>query len=194
MAVEKSYAPLGLFLVVGLVVVLATALFFIQRLRRREVITMVTYTRENVSGLEVSSPVRYRGVSLGRITDVRVDPRSNSIEVDFEVRDERHAIRPWLYFHDAQGQCLFATSDPHRHAAGAHRSTVEIPGNFLAEGLHSVDVVLATSVPMEVHVWERGLLTFQVTDSADGTTARGDWAGDLPGAVRPLLPWTTRKA
>ena len=85
MAVEKSYAPLGLFLVVGLVVVLATALFFIQRLRRREVITMVTYTRENVSGLEVSSPVRYRGVSLGRITDVRVDPRSNSIEVDFEV-------------------------------------------------------------------------------------------------------------
>ena len=45
----------------------------------------MTYTRENVSGLEVSSPVRYRGVSLGRITDVRVDPRSNSIEVNFEV-------------------------------------------------------------------------------------------------------------
>ena len=85
MAVEKSYARLGLFLVVGLVVVLATALFFIQRLRSREVIAMVTYTRENVSGLEVSSPVRYRGVSLGRITDVRVDPRSNSIEVNFEV-------------------------------------------------------------------------------------------------------------
>ena len=85
MAVEKSYARLGLFLVVGLVVVLATAMFFIQRLRSRDVITIVTYTRENVSGLEVSSPVRYRGVSLGRITDVRVDPRSNSIEVDFEV-------------------------------------------------------------------------------------------------------------
>lgn len=85
MAVEKSYAGLGLFLVVGLVVVLATAVFFIQRLRSREVITMVTYTRENVSGLEVSSPVRYRGVSVGRIADVRVDPRSNSIEVDFEV-------------------------------------------------------------------------------------------------------------
>ena len=85
MAVEKSYARLGLFLVVGLVVVLATALFFIQRLRSREVITAVTYTRENVSGLEVSSPVRYRGVSVGRIADVRVDPRSNSIEVDFEV-------------------------------------------------------------------------------------------------------------
>ena len=85
MAVEKSYARLGLFLVVGMVVVLATALFFIQRLRSREVIAAVTYTSENVSGLEVSSPVRYRGVSVGRIADVRVDPRSNSIEVDFEV-------------------------------------------------------------------------------------------------------------
>ena len=85
MAVEKSYARLGLFLVVALVVVLATAVFFIQRLRSREVIAAVTYTTENVSGLEVSSPVRYRGVSVGRVADVRVDPRSNSIEIDFEI-------------------------------------------------------------------------------------------------------------
>ena len=59
MAVEKSYARLGLFLVVALVV-LATALLFIQRMSRA-VIEMVTYTRDNVSGLDVSSPVRYRG-------------------------------------------------------------------------------------------------------------------------------------
>ncbi|HYI92342.1 MAG TPA: MlaD family protein [Bryobacteraceae bacterium] len=85
MAAEKSYARLGLFLVVGMIVILATALFFIQRMRSRDVISAVTYTRENVSGLEVSSPVRYRGVSVGRITDVRVDPRSNSIEVIFEI-------------------------------------------------------------------------------------------------------------
>ena len=76
MAVEKSYARLGLFLIVAVVVVLATAMFFLQRIRSREVIAAVTYTRENVSGLEVSSPVRYRGVSLGRVSEVRVDPRS----------------------------------------------------------------------------------------------------------------------
>jgi paraquat-inducible protein B len=85
MAVEKSYARLGLFLVVVLVVVLATALLFIQRLRSRDVIEMVTYTTENVSGLDVSSPVRYRGVSVGRVADVRVDPRGNTVEIDFEV-------------------------------------------------------------------------------------------------------------
>jgi paraquat-inducible protein B len=85
MAVEKSYARLGLFLVVMLVVVLATALLFIQRLRSREVISFVTYTTDNVSGLDVSRPVRYRGVSVGRVTDVRVDPRGNMVEIDFEV-------------------------------------------------------------------------------------------------------------
>ena len=77
MAVEKSYARLGFFLVVALVVVLATALLFIQRMRSRAVIELVTYTTENVSGLDISSPVRYRGVSVGRVTDIRVDPRAN---------------------------------------------------------------------------------------------------------------------
>ena len=85
MAVEKSYARLGLFLVVALVVVLATALLFIQRMRSRAVIALVTYTNENVSGLDVSSPVRFRGVPVGRVADMRVDPRGNIIEIDFEV-------------------------------------------------------------------------------------------------------------
>ena len=89
MAVERNYARLGLFLVVMLVVVLATALLFIQRLQSREVISLVTYTTENVSGLDVSSPVRYRGVSVGRVTDVRVDPRGNLVEIDFELFLER---------------------------------------------------------------------------------------------------------
>jgi len=52
MAVEKSYARLGLFLVVVLVVVLATAFLFIQRWRSRAVIAMVTYTGiETISNL-----------------------------------------------------------------------------------------------------------------------------------------------
>jgi paraquat-inducible protein B len=85
MAVDKSYARLGLFVVVALVVLLATAFLFIQRMRSRVVIEMVTYTRDNVSGLDVSSPVRYRGVPLGRVTELRVDPRGSTIQIDFEV-------------------------------------------------------------------------------------------------------------
>jgi paraquat-inducible protein B len=89
MAVEKSYARLGLFIVVAVVVILATALLFIQRMRSRAAISMVTYTSENISGLDISSPVRYRGVPVGRVTDLRVDPRENTIEIDFEVLLDR---------------------------------------------------------------------------------------------------------
>lgn len=85
MAVERSYARLGLFLVLTVIVVLATTLLVAQRLRSRAVIPFVTYTSDNVSGLDITSPVRYRGVAIGRVTDVRVDPNTASVEVDFEV-------------------------------------------------------------------------------------------------------------
>jgi paraquat-inducible protein B len=85
MPVEKSYARLGLFILVTLVVVLVTAVFFIQRLKRRPAIGMVTFTTENVFGLDVSSPVRLRGVPVGRVTDIRVDPRGTIVQIDFEV-------------------------------------------------------------------------------------------------------------
>ena len=89
MAVEKSYARLGLFIVVALIVVLATTALFIQRLESHKVIGMVTYTNEDVSGLDVSSPVRYRGVFVGRVTDLRVDPHGNIVEIDFELFVDR---------------------------------------------------------------------------------------------------------
>ena len=85
MASEKSYASLGFFIVVTLIVVLVTAVFFIERLKNRASIGMVTYTRENVFGLDVSSSVRLRGVPVGRVTGIRVDPKGDMVEIDFEV-------------------------------------------------------------------------------------------------------------
>ena len=85
MVVEKSYARLGLFIVVVLTVVVATAVLFIQRIRSHALLAMVTYTTENVSGLDVSSPVRYRGVPVGSVSNLRVDPRGLMVEIDFEV-------------------------------------------------------------------------------------------------------------
>ena len=85
MSVEKSYARLGFFVVVALGAVLVTAVFFIQRLKSRPTFGMVTYTTENVFGLDVSSAVRLRGVPVGRVTEIRVDPRGTIVEIDFEV-------------------------------------------------------------------------------------------------------------
>lgn len=36
------------------------------------------------------------------------------------------------------------------------------------------------------------VVAFQVVDSHDGDSARGDQTGTLPGVVRPLLTWHTQ--
>ena len=78
MAVEKSYAGLGFFIVLTLVLFLVTAVFFIQRLKKRPAIGLVTYTTDNVFGLDVSSAVRLRGVPVGRVTAIRVNHTARS--------------------------------------------------------------------------------------------------------------------
>jgi paraquat-inducible protein B len=85
MAVEKSYARLGFFIVLTVVLFLVTAVFFVQRLKQRPAIGMVTYTTDNVFGLDVSSAVRLRGVPVGRVTAIRVNPHGTIVEIDFEM-------------------------------------------------------------------------------------------------------------
>jgi paraquat-inducible protein B len=89
MAVDKSYERLGLFLIVTLVVVVGTALFFIYRMNQHEAIEMVTYSDGNVSGLDIGSPVRFRGVHVGSISDLRIEPRGSLVEIDFDVLVDR---------------------------------------------------------------------------------------------------------
>jgi ABC-type transporter Mla subunit MlaD len=89
MASDTSYARLGLFILVAAAVIVATAVFFAERMRRHQVVKLVTYFTEDVTGLEISSPVRYRGVSVGRVSDLRIDPVENAIEVDFEIFQDR---------------------------------------------------------------------------------------------------------
>jgi paraquat-inducible protein B len=80
MAVEKNYTRLGFFIVLTLVLFLVTAVFFIQRLKKRPAIGT-----DNVFGLDVSSPVRLRGVPVGRVTAIRVNPHGTIVQIDFEM-------------------------------------------------------------------------------------------------------------
>ena len=43
-----------------------------------------------------------------------------------------------------------------------------------------------------IHFHERDAVAFQVVDSLDGGSARGTYAGPMPGVVRPMLQWETQ--
>jgi lipopolysaccharide transport system ATP-binding protein len=67
-----------------------------------------------------------------------------------------------------------------------------IPGNLLSEGTLFVGAAVSTLNPEVIHFYERDAVAFQVIDSIDGNSARGDYAGHMPGVVRPMLQWTTK--
>lgn len=119
------------------------------------------------------------------------------IRIEYEVLTEGHVLVPNLHFLNEEGTCLFVAtdSDPEwkRRArpAGHFLSTAWIPGNLLAEGTILVGVAVSTLNPLIVHFFERDAIAFHIIDSIDGDTARGDFAGRMPGVIRPLLDWTT---
>ena len=54
-----------------------------------------------------------------------------------------------------------------------------------------VGAAISTLDPVRIHFHERDVVAFQVVDSMEGDSARGDFAGHVPGVVRPMLRWTT---
>jgi lipopolysaccharide transport system ATP-binding protein len=120
-----------------------------------------------------------------------------AIEMVYEVLQPGYPMTPTYDFYNAEGTLIFGTVDLDRtwrrrpRPVGRWRSTVTIPGNLLAEGTVYVGAGMLTTHPEVRHFIERDVVTFQVIDSIDGDSARGDWGGDFNGAVRPLLDWRT---
>jgi lipopolysaccharide transport system ATP-binding protein len=120
-----------------------------------------------------------------------------SFEFDFEVLSDRYPLHPNVGIFNEEGACVFVTHDAHIREyqrpkpPGTYRSTVTIPGNFMTEGMFSVDFAISTLDPVIPHVHERGLFSFSIHDAVEGDSARGIYTGPFPGAVRPILPWKT---
>jgi lipopolysaccharide transport system ATP-binding protein len=73
-----------------------------------------------------------------------------------------------------------------RVPTGLLRDICHIPGNLLNDGLYRVELVV--SKELRAIYRHADLLVFDVQDSAD---RRDGWYGKWPGAIRPVLPWTT---
>jgi lipopolysaccharide transport system ATP-binding protein len=162
-----------------------------------------------MSSREWLSPDKAPGAEVARLRAVRVrneDGQSNEkmdirkpvgIEMEYEVLKPGYKLMPTVVLHDEEGVRLFVSieHDPawrgRVRPSGRYRSTAWIPGNYLAEGTMFVDVEMWTIEPVMEQFCERHTIAFMVTDSCEGDSARGDWAGPFPGVVRPLLNWKT---
>ena len=82
-----------------------------------------------------------------------------------------------------------------RRGRGEYVATAWIPGNFLNEGLVTVDAALCSidSPKLHHHVSIHEAVSFHVQDPLEGDSSRGMFTGQWRGVVRPLLDWTTRE-
>ncbi len=117
--------------------------------------------------------------------------------MDYDVVAPGRVLVPNFHFFNEDGVCVFIVHDQsppwrreHR-SVGSYRSSVLIPGNSLAEGTMIVRAAMSTHDPLTVHFNEPDVVAFQIVDSFEGDSARGDYAGPMPGIVRPVLDWTT---
>jgi lipopolysaccharide transport system ATP-binding protein len=146
--------------------------------------------------------VRLRAVRIrdadGRVSGAIDIRRPSAIEIEYDVLRSGHGLVPNYHFFTARGECAFVAHDldpawrRRPKPAGRYQSAARVPGNFLADGTMTVGVAVTTYLPFTVHCQARDAIAFRVLDSAAGDSARGDFAGPIPGAVRPILDCETQ--
>ncbi len=119
------------------------------------------------------------------------------IEIEYEVLKPGYEFMIYCHVRNAESEKIFTTIDNERTWKGTSRkvgryvSNVWIMGNLLQEGLFFIGLGIRTIGPIVGRVKEDDVVAFQVNDSMEGDSARGDFMGKIGGFVRPLLKWET---
>lgn len=121
------------------------------------------------------------------------------VRLHYSVQKSGRKITPSVHLFDSGGNWIFAALDidPQWHdrprPEGNYVTTAWIPGNLLNESDYAISVSIATLNPLRQHCFEHDCVGFTVFDSMEGDTARGVFPSDMPGMIRPMLRWETRR-
>ncbi|MCZ6483800.1 MAG: MlaD family protein, partial [Alphaproteobacteria bacterium] len=89
METRASYILVGSFVLAFVAGAFAIVTWFAKTEFDRKPAQYHVYFTESVTGLEIGSPVRYRGVAVGSVADIRIDPKNvERVQVTFEVAAE----------------------------------------------------------------------------------------------------------
>lgn len=139
--------------------------------------------------------VRTEDGQIANTVDIR---RPVAVEMEYKVLKPGHVLLPHYHFINEEGVDTFVTVDldpawrRRPRPAGHYVSTAWVPGNLLAEGALFVRANLITLNPDTIQFIVPDAVAFQVIDSLEGDSARGDWTKHLGGVMRPLLKWDTQ--
>ena len=85
MATGTNHFKLGLFVLFGVGLTLSMMLILGATSFNDESVRYVSYIDESVQGLEVGSPVKFRGVAVGRVSAIDIAPDQRHVQVTSEL-------------------------------------------------------------------------------------------------------------
>lgn len=133
-----------------------------------------------------------------QITDNVNITKPVAIEMEYDVLKSGYVLLPHHDFFNDEGVNIFPVHDTdpawksRPRPMGRYVSTTWIPGNFLSEGMIFVTSGVTTLDPIIPQFYERDVVAFQIIDSLENDSARGEWPGNMGGIVRPLFKWNTQ--
>lgn len=165
----------------------------------------------SVAGTQRNWPpgARAPGNEWARLESVEVrtkEGRNDLFEINKEIQlravysvlQNGKILIPNAHFFAENGTLIFISHDwfsgwkDRPRLKGRYETIFTIPGNFLSEGRVVVKLAVSTYLPFQVHFEEPDVVAFTVVEAEEGETSRGDYAGHLPGIVRPIIPIETR--
>jgi len=80
-----NHWKLGLFVLVGVLAMIAALFWLGARRFQRTSFPAVSYFDESVQGLDVGSPVKFRGVTVGNVADITIAPDHRHVQVTSDI-------------------------------------------------------------------------------------------------------------
>jgi len=84
--IEANKYKLGIFVITGIALLIAVLFMLGLSEALKPKINFITYFKESVQGLDIGSPVKFRGVTIGKVTRIAIRSKDNFIRVDMQAR------------------------------------------------------------------------------------------------------------
>jgi lipopolysaccharide transport system ATP-binding protein len=117
------------------------------------------------------------------------------ISMDYEVMNEQYVFTHGINVFNQEQVNVFNSHDltsmngDQKKKKGSYKATAWIPGNLLPEGIFTISVALFVPNPLDVLIQQQNILNFEMYTDFSKFSARGNYADDFPGVLRPLLNW-----
>jgi lipopolysaccharide transport system ATP-binding protein len=130
----------------------------------------------------------------GSVSQYAYSNEDIGVEITYEVLQKGYHPLPNIHVFTNKGEYAFISHDDFSEkldTVGIHKTVAWIPKNLLNNGTYTIGIALSTMIPLQIHLYERDALMFQVVEDIEHVK-KNDFNQRIPGVVRPRLEWQSK--